>query len=398
MKLIEIQESLKKKYHLDIVCIQCGRYFMFIFEDARLISDHFGFKIKRRGDFEFTGFPVFSSIDKFIKFFEKEKLEYAFLHEYKDISDDHKEVIHRIVTHSSIAEAMGATYTNARPYKKSKVITKTTISENTFLNAILDGCDPITGEVLHDSSAWRHPHIQNDIKKLLESTSLNTEKKPKQRVLSNEIRLSDNDLVLLKHLLLRVSAIAPNLKTREIEIIQSIYSLDNNNVATLEHVGRQFGLSKERIRQIKEKVIKKIIRSKHGIYIQQSADKKNHNEKDTYKIDPSIDIDYLPLPDVNMIEEGEYFKLEDLMSFTPISSQLSATWLESWTSKDYVHNFRNNNIYSKRLINYGMPITKEEISLIMKMNNKKYSLGYLEKYFQRSGITIEKIILSNQLT
>ena len=396
MKLIEIQKSLKKKYHLDIICIQCGKFFMFIFEDARLISDHFGFKIKRRGDFEFTGFPIFSNIDRFIEFFDKEKLEYAFLHEYKNIFDDHKEEIHRIVTHSSIAKAMGAVYTNVKPYKQSKVIGKTAIIEDTFLNAILDGFDPITGEVLDDSSAWKHPQIQNYIKKLLESTNMNIEITPKRRVLSDEIRLSDNDLFLLKYLLLVVSAITPKLKAREDDIIQSLYSLDNSNVATSEQAGRQFKISKERLRQIKEKNIKKITRSKHDLYIEQSADKKNHRMKDSYKLDPSVNTDYFQLPDVNMIEEGEYFKLEDLISFTPVSSQLSAKWLESWAIEDYVHNFRNNNIYSKRLINHGMPITKEEISLIIKMKNKKYSLGYLEKYFQRSSNTIEIIILSNQ--
>ena len=42
---------------------------------------------------------------------------------------------------------------------------KTTI--NNFLQAILNGADPTTGEILSEDSAWRHPKIIADIQEVL---------------------------------------------------------------------------------------------------------------------------------------------------------------------------------------------------------------------------------------
>lgn len=44
---------------------------------------------------------------------------------------------------------------------------ESSISPESFLRAILLGADPITGEVLDDSSAWKHPAIVSDIEEYI---------------------------------------------------------------------------------------------------------------------------------------------------------------------------------------------------------------------------------------
>ena len=57
--------------------------------------------------------------------------------------------------------------------KKVKKLSKTEV----FLRAVIDGADPITGEVLKNDSAWKHPKIISDIKTYLEDNE-NPKKKP----------------------------------------------------------------------------------------------------------------------------------------------------------------------------------------------------------------------------
>ena len=67
MKLIEIQRSLKEKYGFHIVCIQSGKFYVFLNEDATLISDRFDFKLYGK-EVLMTGFPVWFQIEKFVDF------------------------------------------------------------------------------------------------------------------------------------------------------------------------------------------------------------------------------------------------------------------------------------------------------------------------------------------
>ena len=39
--------------------------------------------------------------------------------------------------------------------------------EQQIINGILDGCDPITGEMFQNQSCWKHPQILDDLKKWL---------------------------------------------------------------------------------------------------------------------------------------------------------------------------------------------------------------------------------------
>ena len=52
--------------------------------------------------------------------------------------------------------------------KKVKKLSKTEV----FLRAVIDGADPITGEVLKNDSAWKHPKIISDIKTYLEDNEI----------------------------------------------------------------------------------------------------------------------------------------------------------------------------------------------------------------------------------
>ena len=49
-----------------------------------------------------------------------------------------------------------------------------------------------------------------------------------------------------------------SLTPRESEIMNLYYGLDSNRTYTLDEIGKRFGLTRERIRQIKEKAINKL--------------------------------------------------------------------------------------------------------------------------------------------
>ena len=53
---------------------------------------------------------------------------------------------------------------------------------------------------------------------------------------------------------------------------------------------------------------------------------------------------------------------------------------------------RNENKLKNQLLNKGFPITQEEINLIFDLTRKDWTLNKLEKYFQRSYISILNII------
>ncbi len=55
-----------------------------------------------------------------------------------------------------------------------------------------------------------------------------------------------------------VANILSKLETREAEVIKLLYGIGSNHKATLEEIGERFNLTRERIRQIKEKALKKL--------------------------------------------------------------------------------------------------------------------------------------------
>jgi hypothetical protein len=407
MKLIEIQRSLKEKYGFHIVCIQSGKFYVFLNEDATLISDRFDFKLYGK-EVLMTGFPVWFQIEKFVDFFQKENLSYAVLTQLKEVVGENQERIRRIVTKTSNPESLGVEFTNVRNYETPKPYEVEVTQEGDFLQAILKGYDPLTGEVLNDSSVWKHSHVMTDIETYLKINNPYNNHKTLKTSTDSHVDtspLSDSDLTLLKYLLKKASLIVPNLTPREIEIIHLLYNVDSNKKTTLEEVGKKFDLSRERIRQIKEKVIRKI---KSSTYFKVDSDlkeiktqndpidnrfEKSRRKLDLYKINPTLDLAYYELPNISDIEKGIYFKLEQLKSFTPINYQLSKTWLDDFNLDE----LRKENILNNRLMNNGTPITQEEIGLIVTLYKNDFSLSNLEKYFQRSEKSIENIIKANEL-
>ena len=55
-----------------------------------------------------------------------------------------------------------------------------------------------------------------------------------------------------------ISILLGCLTTREKEIISNYFGMDNKDEMTLEEIGKKMGLTKERVRQIKEKALKKL--------------------------------------------------------------------------------------------------------------------------------------------
>ena len=63
-----------------------------------------------------------------------------------------------------------------------------------------------------------------------------------------------------------------SLEPRESEVLNLYYGLDSDRTYTLEEIGVQFGLTRERVRQIKQKAINKLRHTNRGIRLAEYAD------------------------------------------------------------------------------------------------------------------------------
>jgi antitoxin component YwqK of YwqJK toxin-antitoxin module len=158
VKLIDIRTTLKSEISLDIVPIQCGFYFNIYNEDTEICQDLYGLKSYAQGVNVLTGFPV-SRIDFYEQDFIKNGLKYAFVEQ--ELPDDNIKGIPRVVARSSELHLIG------RKFEKTKNALKNKPQE--YLVAILNGYNPLTGEIFDEGSAWKHPQITNDIKDFLNS-------------------------------------------------------------------------------------------------------------------------------------------------------------------------------------------------------------------------------------
>lgn len=76
--------------------------------------------------------------------------------------------------------------------------------------------------------------------------------------LEDKISQSPNDYVTRNQLREKLDSILSSLSPKEERIIRLRYGLDDNHSRTLEEVGREFGVTRERIRQIEAKAIRKM--------------------------------------------------------------------------------------------------------------------------------------------
>ncbi|MDO4996526.1 MAG: sigma-70 family RNA polymerase sigma factor [Bacilli bacterium] len=83
--------------------------------------------------------------------------------------------------------------------------------------------------------------------------------------------IENNEMALLVN-----KAMKTTLTDRELRIVQLRFGFDNNEPRTLEEVGKEFGVTRERIRQIEAKALKKLRDSKSTRYLQEY----NPNYKD----------------------------------------------------------------------------------------------------------------------
>ncbi len=76
--------------------------------------------------------------------------------------------------------------------------------------------------------------------------------------LTNADDISPEDAYIKKSVELEVHQILKQLNEREVEIITSYFGLHNQAPMTLEEIGQKFGLTRERVRQIKERCMQKL--------------------------------------------------------------------------------------------------------------------------------------------
>lgn len=77
-------------------------------------------------------------------------------------------------------------------------------------------------------------------------------------ILPNENQLSPDKELMNQSLVKEVENVLSNLDEREAEVIRLSFGIGNNHKATLEEIGERFNLTRERIRQIKEKALRKL--------------------------------------------------------------------------------------------------------------------------------------------
>jgi RNA polymerase primary sigma factor len=84
-------------------------------------------------------------------------------------------------------------------------------------------------------------------------------------VLQNETQAMPDTELMNDSLKNEVENILSTLDTREAEVIRLSFGIGSNHKATLEEIGSKFNLTRERIRQIKEKALRKLRSSKRSV-------------------------------------------------------------------------------------------------------------------------------------
>ena len=87
--------------------------------------------------------------------------------------------------------------------------------------------------------------------------------------IKNENAESPEDEAAQNELLERIDEVLGSLSEREEQVIRMRFGIDNGDVHTLEQIGRRFGVSRERIRQIEERALNRL---RHPVRIRELRD------------------------------------------------------------------------------------------------------------------------------
>jgi RNA polymerase primary sigma factor len=74
---------------------------------------------------------------------------------------------------------------------------------------------------------------------------------------------TDED-VMKDSLRAEIRRVLKSLSPREAEIVNAYFGLDGENGTTIEQIGQKYDLTKERIRQIKERAIKRLQKARYS--------------------------------------------------------------------------------------------------------------------------------------
>ena len=77
-------------------------------------------------------------------------------------------------------------------------------------------------------------------------------------VLDNPNSISPDEILMGESLRKEIERLLTTLPYREADILRMYYGLNGQNASTLEEIGEEFFLTRERVRQIKEKAIRKL--------------------------------------------------------------------------------------------------------------------------------------------
>jgi hypothetical protein len=286
-----------------------------------------------------------------------------------------------------------------------------------FIKYIREGINPITGEELSDDSAWRHPSILDDISTFMHvSNSKQDFSKHHSEV--DEAELDGIEWKILANLCQQADKFLPNESQRNIEIIQSLYQPNPIKKHTVRSLGANLGISGERVQEIKNKVLRKLLNSlvkKEVWVVDKGSTLKNKFSNDDALLyvagvldviaDKSKHRHYINGEDtISEFEMNEstsaakqvckldYFKIEECDTITPLNDAHKFIREGVLHNREKISAFREENYKNGKLLNHGFPVTLEEENLIMEMHNQGKTDIELEQYFQRSRITITKRI------
>ena len=302
-----------------------------------------------------------------------------------------------------------------------------------FLAYLESGINPITGEFLSDDSAWRHPTIIEDLRHYLGHDRLAGERFPQTS--SVQTKTSDEQK-LLEEIFNRLHVLLPRESERNIEIIRHLFPTQGGRKPSFAEVAEKFGISRERVRQIKEKVFRKLIssvrrkltgqtpsrvekvpsfsREKANEYMSMVFDKilediagpqmgenemflgdqiaKKSTDVSRVAIVRSRSDQFIGTPNqwqpqfiVNnedQIAEKDFFRIENFEAPTTYRKQSLA--LNEFLKQENLDARRIENCRNGRLLNYSFPITVEEVEKMKELFLEGKTPAELEAFFQRS--------------